>query len=249
MLKSMTRVAVLAAVAGSLSVVTQASATPPPPGPAEGRRCSFSSVTEPAGEPEAQVGQINAGPLAATAAGASIQITCTIQVGALNSTHAGADADSVTSTVGTQVASIPGTEDDQPPTISYISPENVPVFLCTEAIINGTSHYWDATVAEEGPVDQLDTATGWTTNPGALCNEAISQEIFPGPAEPVVLLLDELVFCPLLDDVLDGSAVDAPPFKIGDDGQPDDADLYYDFNGDNQFTDDEWIFDCPPYRP
>jgi hypothetical protein len=193
MRKVLARVAVLSVVAAGLAVGSPAHAGPVPPGVAEGRRCTFSSVSDPAGEEEAFVGQINAGPLAATAAGAGIQITCTIQVGGANSTHAGEDADSVTSTAGTQVASIPPTDDDLPPVVNYVAPENTPVFLCTEAIINGQSWFWDATIAEEGPVDQLDTATGWTTSSGALCNEAIRQEIFPGPFQPVLDLIDSVL--------------------------------------------------------
>jgi hypothetical protein len=246
MLKTIARTAALAVLAGglNLAVGTPAIAQAPGSSVANGRRCTFNSITDPNGEAETQVGQINAGPLAAADTGASIQITCTIQVGGANATHAGADADSVTSTVGTQVASIPPTEDDQPPTINYVAPENVPVFLCTE---------------------------------GALCNEAISQEIFPGPFQPVLdilvpildslfLLLDETlapvfdllidlevayvdpVVCDVLDNALDGSALDAYPFRIGDDGDPDDGDLYYDFSGDNAFGDDEWVWDCPAYR-
>jgi hypothetical protein len=178
------RITLVALALGGLNLVplAPAEAQSPVPSPvANGRRCTFSSVTDPDGEPESQVGQINAGPLAAASPGASIQITCTIQVGGADSTHAGADTAVVTSTVSLQVASIPPTEDDNPPTISYVSPENTPVFLCTEAIINGVSWYWDATpkpmTIPPNPQDQM----GWTDTNTALCNEAIQQEIFPGP--------------------------------------------------------------------
>jgi hypothetical protein len=145
---------------------------------ANGRRCAVDPISNSGGN---LVGWVQAGPLAAAATAASIQITCTIQVGGANSTHNGTgnDADFVTSRIETQVVSIPPTDNGQPPIVSYFVPPDTPVFLCTEAIINGTSWYWDATVVAEGPVDQLDTATGWTTSSGAFCDQVRSQPI-PG---------------------------------------------------------------------
>lgn len=228
MVKSFTRAALLALVAGGLNLAVALPAQAGPGNPVEGRRCSFASVTDPAGEDEVQTGQVNAGPLVATAPGATIQIICTIQVGAANSAHNGANSCEVKSLVSIQTATIPPAEDNgaepPPPLCSYLSPEGQPVYMCTSVIVNGVQYYWDATPPGTG---------SWTTSSGAFCDEAITQEIFPGPLGPF-LVLAESVLCSTLQTV--GPLI--PPglesiIYIGPDG-----DLY--IGG-------IWIFDCPPY--
>ena len=178
MIEKVTKLAVLAVVAGSLSLafVTPAEATP------VGRLCSFTSVGDPTVENgQTQMGQINGGPVTDdTQAGATITLTCTIQVGAANSTHAGTDAVSLSGT-GTGAASVAGQA-------SYVSPEGQPVYLCTEVTVNGTVYYRDSVNAT------------WSASASAACGEAISQEIFPGPLGPVLDMLAPIVD-PLVDIV------------------------------------------------
>jgi hypothetical protein len=155
--------------------VVPANAGPQPPNNiANGRRCSFASEYDPRFEGDTQSGTMNGGPLVAVSPGATIELICTIQTGGANSTHAGTDSVTTTSGPMLQVAAFAADE-----VFQYIAAPNQPVFMCSQAIIAGTTYYWDATVATPGPVSQLDTAVGWTTNSGATCNEAISQETYP----------------------------------------------------------------------
>jgi hypothetical protein len=164
-LKSFCKAAVLAVAVGSLNLAVVAPAEAQV-GVAEGRRCSFNSITDPTLEGDAQTGQINGGPLVATAPAATIQMTCTIQVGA--NTHNGGDACAAPGPASLQVGFV------TPTACTYDSPEGVPVYMCTQATINGVTYYWDA-----GPPDP---GTGtWSTSSASYCNEALSVEIFPGP--------------------------------------------------------------------
>ena len=148
-----------------------------------GRECSFTSVTDPTVENgQTQAGQINGGPIGdLNQPTATVTLTCTIQVGAANSTHAGADAVALSGT-GTGFASVAGQA-------SYTSPEGQPVYLCTQATINGTTYYLDETNSE------------WTFNSSAGCGEAISQEILPGPLAPVFTIVDQL-FVDVIDPTI-----------------------------------------------
>ena len=148
-----------------------------------GRRCSFTSVTDPTVENgQTQTGQINGGPIGQPDnPAATVTLTCTIQVGAANSQHSGGASVSCTAT-NTGATSLACQA-------SYVSPEGQPVYLCTEVTISGKgTFYWDANLNEG--------AGGWSRT-GGLCNEAISQEIFPGPLAPVL----DLLF-PILDEII-----------------------------------------------
>lgn len=178
MIKTITRAAVLAVVAASLGFAAVAPAQAQLGEPAVGRRCSFSSITDPTGEnDDVQTGQVNAGPLSATAPGATIQIICTIQVGALGATHSGPDACQVASPVMLQTATIPPTDDNEPPLCSYVSPEGQTVYMCTEVVINDERYYWD------------DVNMTWSRSNGVACATATTQEIYPGPLCAVTGLL------------------------------------------------------------
>ena len=163
----------------------EASATP------IGRNCSFTSVTDPTVENgETQTGQINGGPITDdTQPTASIYLLCTIQVGAANSTHVGADA-VLLQAWGTGVAVVAGQA-------SYVSPEGQPVYLCTEVWVADPSGH---TTLFLNSVDGT-----WSTSNSVPCGEAISQEILPGPFAPVIdavnqVLVDVVdpVICPIL---------------------------------------------------
>lgn len=182
MFKTITKAAVMAVVAGGLSLTAAAPAqAQAPEGPATGILCGFGSVTDPTIENgEVQTGEIDGGPLVATAPGATISMTCTIQVGAANSTHAGANSAVAGSSPSVQATAVP------PTLVSYLSPEGQPVYMCTEATVNGVTYYYDS-VSEPG---------GWSLSSSVGCSEAISQEIFPGPLGPVL----DILF-PILDGV------------------------------------------------
>lgn len=164
MITKIAKAAVVAVVAGSLNLgfAAPAGATP------VGRDCGFTSVTDPTVENgRTQVGQINGGPVGDDAqAVAGVTIACTIQIGADNSTHAGADAFRLSGS-GIGTASVAGMG-------RYVSPEGQPTYLCTEVTVNGATYYRDSANAT------------WSTNPGVGCADAISQEVFPGPLDPVL---------------------------------------------------------------
>ena len=161
--------------------------------------CGFTSVTDPTVENgQTQTGEIDGGPVGdPSKPAATVTLTCTIQVGAANGTHAGADAVSLSGT-GTGVATVGGAA-------TYISPEGQPVFMCSQVTVNGTTYYWD------------DAAGDWSFSSSAPCSEAIQQEIFPGPLAPVIDLLCPilaLIFPPEGDIVLPspiGTLIDCPP--------------------------------------
>lgn len=126
-------VAVTCGLVGLLPSPGIARTTPP----AEGRRCSYSAITDPTADEWTQTAEINGGPLVADVPGATIELICTIQVGATNSTHAGEDLCAVSSS-GIQVAVV------VPTMCSYLWPEGQPVYLCVETVVNGARYYWDA---------------------------------------------------------------------------------------------------------
>ena len=156
MTRRTTTAALLALVAGGLHLgyVVPAHATP------VGRLCSFWSVTDPTVEGgQTQTGEINAGPVTDdTQVGATITVTCTIQVGAANSTHADTDAVACAST-GTGAVSVACQA-------SYVSPEGQPVYLCTEVTVHGTTTYYRDSVAGT-----------WSSSPSVSCEDAAMQQI------------------------------------------------------------------------
>ena len=168
-------------IASVLSVLICVASPPASATPTIQRRCSFTSITDPTVENgQTQTGEVNGGPVTDdTQAGASITITCTIQVGGANATHAGADAVACSGN-GIGVAEVACQA-------SYVSPEGQPVYLCTQVTVNGTNYYWDASAPGVDP----NLPGNWSTT-GGLCNEAISQEIFPGALAPVIGLVFSL---------------------------------------------------------
>ena len=186
MIKTIARAVLLTVVAASLNVVftTPAHATP------IGRACGFASITDPTVENgQTQTGQINGGPVTDdTHVAATITLTCTIQVGGANATHAGTDSVSLTGT-GTGTASVVGQA-------SYVSPEGQPVYVCTEVTVNGTTYYRDSINAT------------WSVSAGVECGLSISQEILPGLLGPLLDVLCSTIgtLAPLL-----GSPVDILP--------------------------------------
>ena len=151
-------------VLAATTPVSAGTSTPP-----AGRACSFASVTDPTVENgETQTGQVNGGPLAAPESAVSMR--CAIHVG--NGTHAGTAAVSASAGPERDVVAL------APTPVSYLSPEGQPVYLCTQATVDGTTWYRDG-----------DT---WTANSSSSCALAISQEIFPGPLQPVLDLIDQL---------------------------------------------------------
>lgn len=124
---------------------------------AVGETCGFSSLTDPLA-PNVQVGSTYSGSVTATGLGAPVVVTCTVQVGAVNLTHAGPDA-AVAVAAGTQTAALP------PTLISYLWPVGVRVFFCTEWTVAGTSYYYDA------------PAGVFSTSNTAQCASAVMQQV------------------------------------------------------------------------
>ena len=213
------RTALAAAAAVALAVVPGAPAGAAPA--ADGRRCTFASVTNPSGSGDVQLGEINGGPVVVAdlsdllANPVTVTLTCTIQVHP-NWTHAGADAVSVSASGAVAVT--------LPPTVaSYVAPEGYPVFLCTELTVTdarGATHhlYWDGSAKE------------YSASDAATCIDHLDPEIFPGPLGPVFDLLDR-VFRDVVDPaVCPQLAAVFPP----------DGDVDYPVLGGP-------FWDCPPY--
>jgi hypothetical protein len=158
----------------------------------EGRRCGFSTLTDPQIE-GSQSGQINAGPLVldTTNPTASGFITCTIQVGT-NDTHAEADAAKISGTTSTGVAALAGS-------VTYEVGTDEDVWICTEVHAGATVYYWDAASAS------------WSTT-GGTCDLSTSIETPPVGGE-----IDFLI-CPILAIVFppEGDVLniwDCPPYN------------------------------------
>ena len=149
----MTKKLVLAAlVAGAVNLTPIA---PAHASPGEGRDCDLQSAVDPTVENGGtHWGTLSGGPFAATTPGSTVTLTCTVQVGAVNSTHAGSDSTSLSST-STQAAAVSGQ-------VSYVLPEDQPQYVCTEVRVDGTTWYRDA-VAET-----------WSTDSGVPCRETAS---------------------------------------------------------------------------
>ena len=157
--------AVVAITAGSLSLGVAAPAAAEP----AGQLCRLVSMNDPlADEGEIHIGDMSGGPITDTEVGATITLTCTVQVGA-NMAHAGPDAASLSNT-GTGVATVAGH-------IAYVLPESQPAYVCTEVTVNGTPYYYDGTAGQ------------WSFDSGVPCGEMVRQEVFPGPLGPVVDLV------------------------------------------------------------
>lgn len=150
------RALVATLVVGAVSPV---SAAPARAVPASTHRCGLVSATDVSrGFGETQIGTVAGGPVGDLAdPAATVTVTCTVQVGAANSTHAGADAAVVTGAMAAAGA------------VSYEMGDDEPVFLCTQATVGVTTWYWDA-----GGDD-------WSTSPGVGCVTAFRQQVV-GPS-------------------------------------------------------------------
>jgi hypothetical protein len=148
----------------------------PADGPS-GLLCGFTSTTDPGTEGgDVQTGELDAGPLTAIDDTAtpptpptpqSGTVKCTIQVG--GSTHAAPDNGASASASGTGVIVLPAT------LVSYNSPPNVPVYLCTQfTYSDGRTVYFD------DPNDP--TVDGnWDTDPNVDCGLATEVSSPPPP--------------------------------------------------------------------
>lgn len=128
--------------------------------PALGLTCGLVSTTDQQ-DPERQTGIVYGGPLVATDPLATIQMTCTIQVGWMNTTHSGVDSCVAMSQPTVQVTVLP------PSLCSYPYREDEPISLCTQVEVGGQVHYWDPTAT--GGV--LDLPGAWSTSPDVPCVE------------------------------------------------------------------------------
>ena len=159
-----------------------------------GQFCSFSSIVDPAGDGDRQVGYLEGGPLAAADLPAvdlfddptltwdvlgnpvSVTLTCSIHVGAANMTHAGAAAASASAS-GVTVVAVP------PTPISYVAAVDELVALCTEVVVTdrrGETHHL---YREPG------TGT-FSTDPDSSCAGAVCLSLECGPLGPVMEALD-----------------------------------------------------------
>ena len=214
------KIAIVAVAVGGLTLPF---AAPADATPSSRRICSFNSISDPTVEPGTQIGQVNGGPITDSNLLATMTLTCTIQVGGANNTHAGVDAASASAT-GTNVAAAcihadhqefwdervcPGVGVTLPPTqISYTSTEGQPVYLCTEVSVNGTVYYYD------------DASGSWSASASATCGEAIQQDLIPEPLFSLINSILEQVdptICPFIamafppeGDVL--GVYDCPPY-------------------------------------
>ena len=162
----------LGAIVSSFGTVTAHAAETTGP---FGNLCGFTSVTDPGTEGgDVQTGELNAGPLfaiddaAVPPAPQSGTVHCTIQVG--GGTHDAPDNGAAASASGTGVIVLP------PTLVSYNSPANVPVYLCTSfTYANGPGTEDDVTIYWADSNDP--TVEGhWTTNASRSCGLATSVE-------------------------------------------------------------------------
>lgn len=133
-------------LAVALAVTAQGAVLAGPSGPPGGRPCFFVSVQDP---DDSQQGAVYGGPLVAP--GADVSITCTIQVGGPRHD----DPDTVTATAGPARDAVVLA----PHAIAYPSTFD-PVYVCTEAVVDGTTWYRSG-----------DT---WTQDPASDCAQAYS---------------------------------------------------------------------------
>jgi len=193
--------------------------------------CGFASITDPTVEGDVQTGEIDGGPLFAADVDnpgeetANISIRCTIQVGAQGSVHSGIDAYSAEGPTQAGVAVLPAHQ------FTYVAPEGAPVYLCTEAEVNGQIRYFNET--------EDDATRGWTTSSASLCALAISQEVDPGPVGGEL----DPTLCPILASLSSTFPSNGPLAAV----------LYIESASENPDGGDTYIagglfWDCPEYE-
>jgi hypothetical protein len=135
--------------------------------------CGFNAVADPNPEApaDARTGYVEGGPILQNGT-----ITCTIQVG--GALHSDADNGATASASGTN-----GVTYLSPTLISFVSPSQVPVYLCDRfRDAGGTTYYFD------------DTTGTWTSTPtGAACRLTISVGTDDPVFDPVYDLGDALL--------------------------------------------------------
>lgn len=152
----------------------------------EGMLCGFSSLPEPTQDEGTVLAEVDGGPVAVAdladlvANPATVTLTCTIQVGAENMTHAGADAASV-SVSGNTVAVLP------PTLVSYREAPDRSFTICTQVTVTdarGDTHdfYWDGDAEE------------FSSSPDVYCWLLGPAEFFP----QVGTISPDEVLCPVL---------------------------------------------------
>lgn len=168
-------------VAGGLSLLAVPPAGAQSPEVASGRLCTYQISSVYNGEIDHVT--LSGGPLAATAPGATISLTCTFQVGWDNRTHAGADAVAASSPPSSQVATIPPTPG------SYAVPTDALEVICTQATVDGVTYYYDTVFG------------AWSTDDGVRCrdNEPVNEP--PPPPLPPVFRAVQTVLDLLTDPV------------------------------------------------
>ena len=161
----------------------------------QGLLCGFVSVTDPGTEGgNIQTGEIDGGPVLVTGDGT---ITCDIQVG--QELSSGSNAASVSGSGNTVVYATPTV-------VSYESPDDVPVYLCTTVSDATGTYYWD------------DLTGDWVSSASAAhCSLATSASTDDGPTHELELLIDSII-CPVLATLLppegDIAGVwDCPPYQ------------------------------------
>lgn len=124
-------------------------------GPADsgpsGATCGFTSLTDPGTETgEIQTGEVEGGPLLGDGT-----LSCILQVGSEAHEGTGNDAAGVSES-GTDLVVV------KPTVLSYVAPDDVPVFLCSMfTSTSGTKIYWNAATKE------------WSQDPASPCALAI----------------------------------------------------------------------------
>lgn len=241
---------------GTTFVTPAAEAGPPVTGP-QGRLCSYSSVSDPSPDADADtmVGQTNAGPLVWDR---PFTVTCTIQVD--SNVHNGTTNDAYASgsasvAVGTNHVAI-----HRDAGFTYDSPEDSQDYLCTSVTYASGTIYWHPT--DPGPDGVAGTpddgeAGHWTTDSNKPCSAAT--QFSTGPFidllnETVFEPLDSLILCPILKELhlllfhdpathpndYNGQA----PIYVDDDG-----DVYIDLDLTAPVEHpDDLFWDCPPYE-
>lgn len=170
-----------------------------------GRLCGFLAATDPTVQNgQTQSGILNGGPVSSADADAlgeavaTISLKCTIQVGAANANHDGADAASAAGNPSLAVAYV------NPTLVSFVSPPGQPVYLCSQVTVNGQVRYYNPVTA------------AFSVSPNTPCLEAMRQEVDPSPSlleglfatisdtiAPVMIGVVDPVLCPVLDGPLD----------------------------------------------
>ena len=134
--------------------------------------CGFTSAPDPtvAGG-TVESGELHGGPLLATTVEgpgwetATILLKCVVHVGAANATHTGADAAALWSPANPGVAVL------TPGIVSFAVPSGEPVYVCSQAYVNGQARYWDAIGRIWSPWDGVPCSPALGVTPDDLFEE------------------------------------------------------------------------------